>query len=247
MDGMEWKRSKYNAITQRFLKRAERWAVYSSDVLVADSRAIQSYIHHTYQKEAAYIAYGAEVVEHPDKIGLQDFSLSPQQYDVLIARFEPENNLECVIKGFMESEQRFPLLLIGSAKNKFGQYLTSTYKHPNLRFLGPVYDINKLNTLRFYSRLYFHGHSVGGTNPSLLEAMASSATIATHHNEFNQAILGDDAYYFTTPSDVASIMNKQEAIQPAFVKNNREKIATQFSWDTIIKKYEKLFKDAINH
>ncbi len=247
MDGMEWKRSKYNALTQRFLKMAERWAIQSSDLLVADSTAIQSYIHQTYKREATYIAYGAEVVHNPNTAALHEFSVSPQNYDVLIARFEPENNIECVLQGFMQSEQRVPLLLIGSTKNKFGQYLTTKYRHPNLQFLGPVYDIDKLNSLRFHSRLYFHGHTVGGTNPSLLEAMASSATITAHQNEFNRAVLGDDAYYFTTPVDVASIMNKQEVIRPDFVKSNREKIATQFSWNTIIDKYETLFKHAIYH
>lgn len=245
MDGMEWKRSKYNKLTQRFLKQAEQWAVKSSDELVADSLAIENYLISTYQRKSTYIAYGSHPFTNASQNQVQSFGVVPNQYHLLIARFEPENNIEMVLKGFMLTNKKLPLLLVGSTQNKFGKYLEATYKHPNIKYLGAVYDLEKLNHLRYFSKLYFHGHSVGGTNPSLLEAMASCALIAAHKNEFNKAILGNDAYYFSTPAQVAQLLEMEERNQ-LFVDSNLQKIQQQFTWDSIINKYETLFNYVAN-
>jgi glycosyltransferase involved in cell wall biosynthesis len=249
MDGMEWMRSKYSKKVQGFLKRAEKWAVRSSDALVADSTAIKQYLSETYQRDSDFIAYGADLFNRPDETQLSQYGLNKYAYHLAIARFEPENNLEMIIKGFLQSNSKEPLLLIGSTNNPFGRYLVSAYSCERIRFIGPLYNLDALNTLRHYSRCYFHGHSVGGTNPSLLEAMASSAYICAHGNAFNKAVLGNDAAYFYSAEDVARIIEHDPGVaeRARIIANNREKIAATYSWEKIIAAYETTMLTTIKH
>lgn len=241
MDGLEWKRSKYSKKVQRFLKHAEKWAVKSSNVLVADSKAIQSYLLQTYKQHAHYIAYGATPFNDPNEAALQALNLTKQQYYLVIARFEPENNIETVIQGYLIADNIKPLVLIGSTHNKFGAYLQQRYKHANIRFLGSIYDMELLNNLRYFCALYFHGHSVGGTNPSLLEAMASQAPICAHNNAFNKAILGDDAVYFSSAEEMANVITQQVPMDLA-IQHNMQKIENVFNWPLIFDAYESLMQ-----
>lgn len=243
MDGLEWKRSKYGTLTKFFLKYAEKWAVNYSDALVADSIGIQRYIQHTYKKEASYIAYGTnETVTYNDAI-LNDYNLASENYYLIIARLEPENNIELIIKGYLLAQQQLPLVIIGSTQTKFGSYLKQKYASINILFKETLYTIEKLNSLRKHCKLYFHGHSVGGTNPSLLEAMASHAFIGAHDNEFNRAILQTDALYFKNEFHIKEmILNrfiKDE--QLAFKLNNFEKTRLLYSWPKIVEQYQQLF------
>ena len=166
---------------------------------------------------------------------------------MLIARMEPENNIEVILEGHHQSQQTKKLILIGKYENNFGSYLKQKYANENTLFWGPVYNIELLNNLRYHSHIYFHGHSVGGTNPSLLEAMASSALIAAHDNIFNKSVLGKDAFYFSSISDVNDILikftNKEE--HALKLQNNLKKIDTDFSWPHIIDLLENYFKYGI--
>ncbi len=242
MDGLEWKRSKYSAKVQRFLKYAEKLAVKSSDVLVADSIGIQEYLKTGYNKQAHFIAYGADVFTGAVTDQLKTYGLPPFGYYLAIARFEPENNIESIIRGYLQSGAKEPLLLIGSYQNKYGTYLKQKYNNESIRFLGAIYDIHELNNLRYYCRLYFHGHTVGGTNPSLLEAMASQALICANQNVFNAAILGADAFYFTEDTDITKLIQSgnPEKNGAAFRLNNLEKIKSSYTWPVIIDAYEQL-------
>jgi glycosyltransferase involved in cell wall biosynthesis len=168
MDGLEWKRSKYNKLTQSFLKRAEKWAATYGNVLIADSIGIQDYLQKKYQKSSIYIPYGATIFDRPNSDTLVEWKLDPQKYFLVIARMEPENNIEMIIEGFLDSAQPGPLVIVGNTNNRHGKYLRNKYKHPLVVFAEGIYDQEKINNLRFFSRMYFHGHSVGGTNPSLL-------------------------------------------------------------------------------
>jgi glycosyltransferase involved in cell wall biosynthesis len=243
MDGLEWKRSKYNRITRRFLRLAERWAATHANVLVADSIGIRDHIRHRYDKDAIFIPYGADIPQEYDETVPARLGLTADGYLLLVARMEPENNIETILQGWMASGKGRPLILIGNTGNRFGRYLTETYRHDKLRFIGPIYDLPALNALRHYAYLYFHGHSVGGTNPSLLEAMACGCPIAAHDNIFNKSVLGADAWYFTTPEDVASLMDSPSvsATRTAFREHNLEKIGQSYRWEKIVDDYEKLF------
>jgi glycosyltransferase involved in cell wall biosynthesis len=181
MDGLEWKRSKYSRLTQQFLKYAEKLAVKHADVLVADSAEIQKYITDTYHTPSVFIAYGAELHQTFSAAHLKSFNLPYKDYFLLIARMEPENNIEMILDGFVMSKTDKQLLVIGSIDNRFGKVLKKKFSpFSNIIFAGALYDAEVLYSLRASSLAYFHGHSVGGTNPSLLEAMAAKCLILAH-------------------------------------------------------------------
>lgn len=244
MDGLEWKRSKYSKKAQKFLKYAERLGVKSSDFLVADSIGIQNYLKETYNVESKYIAYGAELFKSPELEKIEEYNVEPYNYNMLIARLEPENNIETILDGVALSEKKSPFLVVGKHDvNSYGKYLKDKFKnHKNIRFVGGIYDMNVLNNLRYYSNLYFHGHSVGGTNPSLLEAMSSKAFIIANDNQFNKLILNENAFYFETQEDVKEHIDKlSKENYSDKVENCFNTIEKHFSWDIINKEYLNFF------
>ena len=244
MDGLEWKRSKFNTYVQRFLRYAESLAVKRSDFLVSDSIGIQNYIQKKYDRASEYIAYGADLFKSPDVNVIKKYGIVKHSYHLLIARMEPENNIEVILDGFCLSESSEVFLVVGKTENNFANYLKEKYKsYTNIQFLGGIYDLNELNNLRYYSKLYFHGHSVGGTNPSLLEAMASSALIVAHQNVFNQAILEESAFYFEAKEDIAKLIGAEYSSDRRnnMILENLNKIEHQFSWEKIVSSYENLF------
>lgn len=247
MDGMEWKRSKYNPMVRRFLKFAEQLAVTSSDYLISDSVGIQDYIENTYNKTSTYIAYGALVFENPKQDVLSNYGVTAYNYGVIIARLEPENNIRTIVEGFHQSKATYHLIVFGTL-NAFGKKLQKKYAaDERIRFVGANYNQEELNNIRYFSRYYFHGHSVGGTNPSLLEAMASSALIIAHKNRFNQSILNEDGFYFETSSDVEAILNSDILFENKqnFGVHNRSKIDTKYHWNSINQQYENFMLEKI--
>tara|TARA_B110000967_G_C18900429_1_gene574483 strand:- start:990 stop:2117 length:1128 start_codon:yes stop_codon:yes gene_type:complete len=244
MDGLEWKRSKYNKLVRKFLKFAEALAIKNSDYLISDSIGIQDYIKETYRKDSKFIAYGADVISNTDKASLEQYNIEPFKYNMLIARLEPENNIETILDGITFAKSKETFLVIGKHDtNKFGSYLKNKYKkHSNIQFIGGIYNLDALNNLRFFSKFYFHGHSVGGTNPSLLEAMASGALITANDNIFNKSILKANALYFRNPQDVCNIINDGEYFfkkyKEPFKNNNIQEIKLNFNWELINSQYE---------
>jgi glycosyltransferase involved in cell wall biosynthesis len=248
MDGIEWKRSKYSRPVQQFLKFAERLAAISSDYLVSDSLGIQKFLKKRYKKDSTYIAYGAYPFNNPNEAILKEYEVEKENFNMIMARFEPENNFEMVLDGVTMSRDKKTILVIGNHNTKHGNYLKEKYKnHPNIRFIGGLYNMEHLNNLRYFSNIYFHGHSVGGTNPSLLEAMASKALIAAHHNDFNKGILKENGFYFSSPKDVCNILDtiKKNNNLPK-VQNNYEAIVNDFNWDKINGEYLQLFEACLS-
>jgi hypothetical protein len=248
MDGLEWKRTKYSSRVQTFLKYAEKLAVKHSDHLISDSIGIQEYIQTKYNLSSTYIPYGANIFDTPDIQEIKNYELAPYNYDLLIARLEPENSIEVILDGVSYASEDRMFLVIGNHKTKYGNYLKNKYKQcKNIVFLGGIYNQNTLNNLRYFSNLYFHGHTVGGTNPSLLEAMASSSLICANNNIFNKAILENDAYYFNTHNDVTTILNQAITKENNdFIKANIIKIKTKYDWQIIINEYEYHFNTIKN-
>jgi glycosyltransferase involved in cell wall biosynthesis len=243
MDGLEWKRSKYSRPVQRFLQYAEMLGVKYSDFLIADSVGIQKYLQEKYNVVSAYIAYGANLFEEPETSVLEQYGVLPMEYSLLIARLEPENSIETILKGVCAASSHH-FLVIGNHNTRYGAYIKAKFsKHQQVKFIGSVYNLNHLNNLRYYSNLYFHGHTVGGTNPSLLEAMASNALICAQDNIFNRSILGDDAYYFASSDAIATLMYqadaqfKKAAANQDKLWNNANKIRQNFAWPIIVDQY----------
>ena len=248
MDGIEWKRSKYSRPVQQFLKFAERLAAKSGDYLVSDSLGIQQFLLKRYNKQSTYIAYGAHTFDAPKEEILKEYQVEKGNYNMIMARFEPENNLDMVLEGVALCEEKTTILVIGKHETKYGSYLKNKFKnHDNIRFIGALYNLHHLNNLRYFSNLYFHGHSVGGTNPSLLEAMASQALVIAHNNEFNKGILKGNSYYFSNPAEVKNILKtikKNDNLQ--LVQNNFEAIEKKFNWNKINGQYLQLFDECFS-
>jgi glycosyltransferase involved in cell wall biosynthesis len=240
MDGLEWKRSKYNKFTQQFLKHAEKWAVKYSDFYIADSIVIQNYLQKKYKIQCQYIPYGSEISDLNNNGLLPLYHISSQEYFLLMARMEPENNIETILDGFNKSHSHKKFLVIGNTNNSFGQRIQKKFKEDKrILFAGAIYDTTVTHTLKYFSSLYFHGHSVGGTNPSLLEAMGSGSLIAAHQNEFNLSILQKDAYYFQSSKDVEQLIESlsRDKKEEQMVQNNLLKIERKYNWSSIIEQY----------
>ena len=245
MDGLEWKRSKYKPFIQQFLKYAESLAVKNSDKLVADSVGIQDYLQTEYGLSSSFIAYGAEIPAKALNHHLNKFELTPSKYDVLIARIEPENNVEIILEAHSQLDGGIPLVVVGNMHaNAFGQGLLQQYAGGNFLFVGAIYEKEKLDALRQNCRYYFHGHSVGGTNPSLLEAMACGAKIIAHDNPFNRGVLKDFGRYFDRAS---SLLNVLQTARDDDFKTEEEirHIEKDYHWNGIVDAYEYLFMSAL--
>jgi glycosyltransferase involved in cell wall biosynthesis len=242
MDGLEWQRTKYSKRVRRFLKYAEKLAVQSSRHHIADSPVIKEYLDNTYHIKSKYIAYGAGLYPAADEKLLNGYALKKYQYFLLMARMEPENNIEMILDGYCLTGSEIKFIVIGNTSNGFGKYLVDKYKNESrVIFLGAIFDDQKVQSLTAFCSLYFHGHSAGGTNPSLLDAMAAKAPLAAHNNPFNRSILKDNALLFTNATDVCHLINSNQYVNETHIKNNYATIENEFTWDMIIDQYENYF------
>lgn len=248
MDGLEWKRTKYTKAVQKVLLYAEKLAVKSSDYLISDSKGIQKYIQTKYNRESTFIAYGANSFYNPNEDLLLEYQVEKYNFNMILARLEPENNIETILDGVVLDNDKTTILVIGNHDTQFGVYLKEKFKaFKNIRFIGILYNLDHLDNLRYFSNLYFHGHSVGGTNPSLLEAMASRALIVAHKNEFNQDILKENGFYFTNADEVKNMLKvvKKRDNLP-MIQNNFEVIENEFNWNKINEEYLQLFEKCLS-
>lgn len=239
MAGMEWWRSKWNFFTRRLIKYCEKLAVQNSDALITDNRGIQDYFKKEYNAGSFCIAYGAELFDKPDLNDLLRYGVEKYGYDILIARFQKDNNIEMVLDGYILSGLEKPILVIGSNTNSYGRYLKNKFRnYPTIKFIGGIYEYNTLSSLRWFSRLYFHGHSCGGTNPSLLEAMASNAYILAYDIPFNRYVLENGGLFFKTSEELSSLIKLFDMKDRGkYIGINREKIRIEYNWEKIADEY----------
>lgn len=235
MDGLEWKRSKWNPLIQKLSRKFEGRAVKRSDLLISDNVGIQEYLYKTYGASSVFIPYGAEVDEATGgEFGFEEIS----DYYLIVARLEPENQLELMIQGYLLEKQECPLVIVGGLNTKYAKYLVSKYSSSKVKFVGGVYDQKRLRDIRKGCKVYLHGHSVGGTNPSLLEAMGLGLNILSHDNSFNRAVLQRGAYYFDSPEKLAELL--QNVLNLEFsdkVVFNQRQIQEIYNWDFVADQY----------
>jgi glycosyltransferase involved in cell wall biosynthesis len=250
MDGLEWKRSKYSKPVQNFLKYAEKLAVKHSQYYVSDSMVIKQYLARKYDINSRYIPYGADMLSEIEREQITPAEAAKEDYFLLMARMEPENNIETILEGYNQSNSDKPFKVLGDTGNRFGKFITHKFQNDSrIEFKGSIFDTAKVRALQNNSYLYFHGHSVGGTNPSLLEAMASEALIAAHNNPFNQAVLSTDAFYFSNPTDVKQLVEtiKRQDTEKVMVNNNLQKIKHLFNWESVVDGYEQYAIECYEH
>jgi len=248
IDGLEWKRAKWGRLGRHYYKSAERFAVRWADATIADSRAIEKHVLDAHRRHAAYIAYGAPLVE-PGTHRLRELGLEARGYHLVVARWEPENHVELIVRGFGLSEASLPLVVVGSTPypSKYSSVVirAASRRASDVRFLGGIYDQDLLDQLYGNCLMYFHGHSVGGTNPSLLRAMGAGAPIAAFDVQFNHEVARDEAWYFTSTEDIAGILKSAESSHEDVIsmgRRGRERVAREYRWDDIADSYERLIR-----
>lgn len=260
-DGHEWMRAKWSAPVRRYWKLSERMMVKHCDLLVCDSKNIERYIHEEYSKyepKTTFIAYGAETRrsrlanDDPGLLSwLRERGLSPKSYYLVVGRFVPENNYETMIREFMVSGTGRDFALVTNVNEAFLSELqqrTNFRSDPRIKFVGTVYDQELLMKIRELAYGYFHGHEVGGTNPSLLEALGSTNLNLLLDVGFNREVAEDSALYWTKgPGDLARLIDNADRMSPEAVERlghaARARIAKAYSWRYIADEYERVFTE----
>lgn len=264
-DGHEWMRAKWSAPVRKYWKLSEKVMTKYSDLLICDSKNIERYIHESYDgkgiggsnPKTTYIAYGADTGKSlldDDDVSfvnwLKEKGLKKKEYYLAVGRFVPENNYETMIREFMKSESRKDFVIITTANDRLLVHLEAKLhfgQDRRIKFVEPVYNQQLLKKIRENAYGYLHGHEVGGTNPSLLEALGSTELNLLLDVGFNREVAEEAAIYWTKKKgnlagllDKANKMNEAEAQKLG--KWARRRIVDGYSWETIAEKYEKLFK-----
>lgn len=242
VDGLEWKRAKWGASGRRYYLHAERLSVRWSAALIADAPGIASYYLDKFGVVSEQIAYGAPLVPR-ESDRLVELGLLDQGYHLVIARFEPENHVDLIVDGYRRSGARQPLVVVGSAP--YADAYTERVHglaDDRVRFLGGVWDQTLLDQLYSGALTYLHGHSVGGTNPSLLRAMGAGVAVDAFDVVFNRDVLGDSGRFFSDADGVATLVESAEA-DPAAARCRGERArcrAGDYDWDDVTDRYESL-------
>ena len=259
-DGHEWLRAKWSKPVRKYWKISESGMVKHADLLICDSKNIEKYIHKEYKKfnpATTFIAYGADVqasklsLTSPEARNWFDKNkVQPLNYFLIVGRFVPENNYETMIREFMASNVKKDLVIITNVdKNSFYQALqekTHFENDPRIKFVGTVYDKELLKLIRENAYGYIHGHSVGGTNPSLLEALGSTRLNLLYDIGFNKEVAEDGAVYWNTSvGNLKRLLEKTDAFDndqiDAFDRRSKQRIMDDYSWNKIVDSYESVF------
>jgi glycosyltransferase involved in cell wall biosynthesis len=242
VDGLEWKRAKWGPNGRRYYLIAERLAVRLSDALIADAAGIAEYYEHKFGVRTEQIAYGAPSIG-PSDSKLSEFDLKSREYHLVVARFEPENHVDVIVDGYTRSSARLPLVVVGSAP--YSEEYTRKVRalaDDRVRLVGGVWDQELLDQLYANAFTYMHGHSVGGTNPSLLRAIGADAAVSAFDVGFNREVLGGAGRYFHNAVDLAQMIEEDEnnPIETRSRGAAAGQRAKDYDWDDVADRYELL-------
>jgi glycosyltransferase involved in cell wall biosynthesis len=246
IDGLEWKRQKWSWLVKMYLKLSERFAISAADAVIADNKAIKDYVKQSYRKKAHLISYGGDHCSTKplsQKI-LKKFPFLNTQYAFKVCRIEPENNVEMILEAFALSN-KIPLVLIGNwSKSNFGIEMRSKYESfRNIFLLDPIYDQSILDQIRSNCELYVHGHSAGGTNPSLVEAMSLGLSTLCYDINYNVETTEGAALYFKSSEDLINLINSTGKVELKQIGLKMKNIAQKrYTWSIISNQYEELFQ-----
>lgn len=252
-DGLEHERSKWNYLVKKFFLLSEKWMLFNSDIIVCDAKGIKKYIDLKYpklKKKTIYIAYGTNSINLKDineKNVLKEYNLSKNNYCLMVGRFVPENNYELVIDNFMKSKINKKLVIVSniSSSNYYNEVVEKTKcaSDDRIVFIDGIYDQLKLAVIRKNAYAYIHGHSVGGTNPSLLEALSLTNLNILYDVCFNKDVGKDACIYFNNENNLIRILDNIDKYDSKLMsKKCREIIKNNFTWDIIVSKYKNIFK-----
>ena len=243
IDGLEWKRDKWNPLAKWLLHHSEKMAVKYSDIVIGDNKGITDYVKEAYKKDAVLIAYGGDhVTKVQDDSLYEKYPYMKHPYAVTVCRIEPENNVHKIIEAFSRIPEK-QLVIVGNWKNsEYGTNLKEQFsKFENIHLLDPIYESHEINWIRSNASLYVHGHSAGGTNPSLVEAMNFGLPILAFDCVYNRATTQDECLYWSTEEDIIDLVNNSESKFDAIAIKMKELGAKEYAWEKIAKQYNDLW------
>ena len=245
IDGIEWKRVKWNKLAKFVLHISEKFAVRFSDKIIGDNQGIIEYIEEAYKREAVLIEYGGDHVKKSEINKKEVFDFCQKPYAISVCRVEPENNLQLILEAFSWQTKIF-LVIVGNWKNSnYGLSLLRKYENfQHIHLLDSIYDSDKINSLRSQAFVYVHGHSAGGTNPSLVEAMFLELPILAFDCVYNRYTTENKCVYWSNSDELYKYITQHEESELDNIKKTMKLIADRkYRWSIIVSKYEVLFKD----
>lgn len=247
VDGLEWKRSKWGGTGRRYYRTAESLAVRWSDALIADAQGIADYYAEEFRAPTELISYGAPIIESCDPDLIAPLGLAPGGFHLVVARFEPENHVREIVEGYAASSAALPLVVVGSSpySNDYTERIAEVAaKDRRITLLGGLWDQAQLDALYAGAATYLHGHSVGGTNPSLLRAMGAGAFTIAFDVNFNRDVLGEAAWFFDDPAGVARHIEAAEAddVTQKLGMSLRDRARERYDWNEVADSYEALLR-----
>lgn len=242
VDGVEWRRDKWGKAAKWLIRTVERKAVKHSDIIVSDNKGIQQYVMEEYGKDSVVIAYGGDTVlrdvsqDKQDEV-LHTIGVKAGSYAISVCRIEPENNCHVTLEAFSRSNEH--LVFIGNwERSAYGRELKEKYKSfSNIKIVDPIYDLDRLYALRSNAKLYIHGHSAGGTNPSLVEAMFFGIPIYAFDCIYNIESTYNKAHYYHSADELLTLLDDMPQNGEAMKSLARE----HYTWKRIADQYENLY------
>ncbi|MDE6048336.1 MAG: DUF1972 domain-containing protein [Paramuribaculum sp.] len=248
IDGLEHKRDKWNKYVRRFLKFSEKMAIKYGDIIISDNKGIAEYVKKEYNVGSELIAYGGDhvmvnVSESETEQVLNAYDLKKGEYSFALCRIEPENNIHAILQAFKEIPEQ-KLVFVGNwDRSEYGKKLFQEYGDvKNIKLLQAIYNLTTLNVLRGNCKYYIHGHSAGGTNPSLVEAMFFGKPIIAFDCVYNRATTKSKAAYFKSSDDLSKILNDTTITSSQMGQEMRAIAEKEYTWDHIAQQYESLYQ-----
>ncbi|WP_413320744.1 DUF1972 domain-containing protein [Agrococcus sp. 1P02AA] len=248
VDGLEWRRAKWGGAGRAYYRWAEAHSVHTADALIADAPGIAEYYDDEFGVPTELIRYGAPVLHDCPAAPLAALGLEPARFHLVVARFEPENHVLEIVRGYRASTATLPLVVVGSAPYS-AEYTRAVRAaaegDDRIHLLGGLWDQGLLDALYAHAATYIHGHSVGGTNPSLLRAMGAGTATIAYDVGFNREVLDDDAWCFEDPRQLGDAVMAAERDEPLAIARGiraRERVERVFRWDDVADDYERLAK-----
>ncbi|TRX39488.1 DUF1972 domain-containing protein [Flavobacterium restrictum] len=249
IDGIEWKRDKWSTLAKLYLWWAEKMAVRYSHIDISDNESIQDYTALRYQTISRVIEYGADhtLMVKPTLEDVQKYPFLQEEYAVKVCRIEPENNVHLVLEAF-KMEQKTNLVLVGNWNNSaYGKALKKQYENcNNISLFDPINNQREIDLIRGNASLYIHGHSAGGTNPSLVEAMYLQLPVLSFKVSYNITTTENKALYFSSSEELIGQLNTLSKTKLKQLGTDMKAIANRrYTWNTIAKQYDYLIQEAL--
>jgi glycosyltransferase involved in cell wall biosynthesis len=248
MDGIEWSRAKWGAVAKTWLYLNDLAGCYLGSHLIADHPEIANHLARRVRRsKITTIPYGADPLEAAPSEPIQTVGLKPGAYLTLVARAEPENSILEIVRGFSSRRRGYALAVLGRYDERGNAYHRAVKESagPEVKFLGAIYDKRVVQSLRFHSVAYVHGHQVGGTNPSLVEALGASNPILAHDNRFNRWVAGPSARYFADENSFSDLLDEvlsSEFVRDEMRQGSRRRFREAFTWPDVLRQYEALLQ-----